>query len=281
MKKNIAVEKPGFINNLATKDILLACGWLLLYASGAFEVSYQFATRYPDIQLKWLYLLLYSIIFLLTLDAVGNRSSIIKKSAYIAVLLAAGMLWFLLSAGYTFDIQQELQQHKANEIHFAAHWVSAGLMIVVFLRLIRLVRYKIQSSSINYTILTCLISVAAIVFISIELHLVANAIFLPGTAPEDVRRIYIRAGLPIIWSLCSFGMMWLGMNKKYKPLRIISLILFSLTLVKLFLFDIRNIPMAGKIAAFFCLGVILLIVSFMYQRLKKIIIEDEQNPGTV
>lgn len=52
-----------------------------------------------------------------------------------------------------------------------------------------------------------------------------------------------------------------GMNKKYKPLRIIPLILFSFTLMKLFLFDISNIPMAGKTAAFFCLGVILLIVS--------------------
>jgi uncharacterized membrane protein len=47
-------------------------------------------------------------------------------------------------------------------------------------------------------------------------------------------------------------------------------------LLKLFLFDIRNIPVAGKIAAFFCLGVLLLVVSFMYQRLKKIIIEDEE-----
>jgi uncharacterized membrane protein len=70
--------------------------------------------------------------------------------------------------------------------------------------------------------------------------------------------------------------MWLGMHHKFKPLRILSLVLFSITLLKLFLFDIRNIPVAGKIAAFFCLGVLLLVVSFMYQRLKKIIIEDEE-----
>jgi uncharacterized membrane protein len=47
-------------------------------------------------------------------------------------------------------------------------------------------------------------------------------------------------------------------------------------LVKLFLFDIKNIPITGKIAAFFCLGVLLLVVSFMYQRLKKILIDDAQ-----
>jgi len=70
--------------------------------------------------------------------------------------------------------------------------------------------------------------------------------------------------------------MWLGMRHKLRPLRIVSLTLFSITLVKLFTYDIRNIPVGGKIAAFFCLGVLLLVVSFMYQRLKRIIIEDGQ-----
>jgi uncharacterized membrane protein len=70
--------------------------------------------------------------------------------------------------------------------------------------------------------------------------------------------------------------MWLGMKYKYRTLRIVSLTLFAIILAKLFMFDIRNIPVAGKIAAFFCLGILLLVVSFMYQRLKKIIIEDEK-----
>jgi uncharacterized membrane protein len=72
--------------------------------------------------------------------------------------------------------------------------------------------------------------------------------------------------------------MWLGMRLKYKTLRIISLTLFSVTLLKLFLFDIVDIPIAGKIAAFFCLGVLLLIISFMYQKVKKILVDDESKP---
>jgi uncharacterized membrane protein len=70
--------------------------------------------------------------------------------------------------------------------------------------------------------------------------------------------------------------MWLGMQYKFRSLRIISLSLFTLTLVKLFTYDIRNIPPGGKIAAFILLGVLLLTVSFMYQRLKKIIIDDAE-----
>jgi uncharacterized membrane protein len=69
--------------------------------------------------------------------------------------------------------------------------------------------------------------------------------------------------------------MWLGMKKNFRPLRIISLSLFTVTLLKLFFYDIINIPPGGKIAAFILLGVLLLVISFMYQRLKKIIIDNK------
>ena len=60
----------------------------------------------------------------------------------------------------------------------------------------------------------------------------------------------------------------------YKPLRVAALLVFAFALCKLFMFDIRNIAPGGKILAFILLGVLLLIISFMYQRLKKIIIDD-------
>jgi uncharacterized membrane protein len=66
-----------------------------------------------------------------------------------------------------------------------------------------------------------------------------------------------------------------GLKMKKKHLRIISLTLFLLTLLKLFFVDIRGISEGGKIAAFISLGVLLLVVSFMYQRLKKLILADE------
>jgi len=117
----------------------------------------------------------------------------------------------------------------------------------------------------------------AVLFLSFEGQLLVNALFYSRENPfEELERVYVKTGLPILWGLCSFVFMWMGMRYKFKTLRIISLCLFALTLLKLFLFDIRNIPVAGKIAAFFSLGVLLLVVSFMYQRLKKIIIEDEE-----
>jgi uncharacterized membrane protein len=84
-----------------------------------------------------------------------------------------------------------------------------------------------------------------------------------------------KIGYPIVWGVFSFILMAIGMQRKKKYLRIASLGLFLITLVKLFVYDIKDISEGGKIAAFISLGVILLIISFMYQKLKFLLMEDE------
>ena len=83
-----------------------------------------------------------------------------------------------------------------------------------------------------------------------------------------------KIGFAILWGLTSFLLIAVGLKRKIKTLRIISLTLLLVTLLKLFIFDLRGISEGGKIAAFISLGVLLLIVSFMYQRLKKILLDD-------
>ena len=118
------------------------------------------------------------------------------------------------------------------------------------------------------------INIILIIFFSVEcIHAYIFAMSSFQNINTSIQK-YSKAGLTIVWAFYSFAIMWLGMKHKYKILRIISLSLFLLALVKLFLFDIRNISEGGKIAAFIMLGVLLLIISFMYQKLKKIIIDD-------
>ena len=64
------------------------------------------------------------------------------------------------------------------------------------------------------------------------------------------------------------------MKRKEKIIRILSLILFAITIVKLFVYDISNITEGGKIVAFILLGILLLIISFMYQKVKKLVVDD-------
>ena len=87
----------------------------------------------------------------------------------------------------------------------------------------------------------------------------------------------IKIGYPILWGLGSFALMLAGMKYKIRVLRIVSLSVFALVLLKLFLFDIKGASEAGKIVAFILLGVLLLVISFMYQKLKNLILEDHSN----
>ncbi|MBX9850631.1 MAG: DUF2339 domain-containing protein [Cytophagaceae bacterium] len=122
--------------------------------------------------------------------------------------------------------------------------------------------------------------VAALLFIaSSELdHIVLLANYQAGSSIYHIINQNHKIGFPILWGLCSFILMIVGMNKKMKILRIISLSIFFITLLKLFILDIRGISEGGKIAAFICLGILLLVVSFMYQKLKKLVMEDEVKP---
>jgi hypothetical protein len=106
-----------------------------------------------------------------------------------------------------------------------------------------------------------------------------HQVLLAGySGPESYRSLLDHSqkiGYPIVWGIFSFILMAIGMQKKKKYLRIASLGLFLITLIKLFVYDIKDISEGGKIAAFISLGVILLIISFMYQKLKFLLMEDE------
>ena len=99
------------------------------------------------------------------------------------------------------------------------------------------------------------------------------------TKYDNVKTQIIKIGYPILWGVLSFVFLIIGIKKQNKNLRIIALSLLGLTIAKLFLFDIKNVSETGKIIAFILLGVLILIISFVYQKIKKLVI-DEQPKNT-
>ncbi len=112
------------------------------------------------------------------------------------------------------------------------------------------------------------LSIVLVILTSVELDTI---LALAGVSGAHAHKI----GYPILWGILGFGLIAGGMRYKLRHLRLAGLALFLLIIVKLFAYDIRSIPTGGKIAAFISLGVVLLVVSFMYQRLKRLVIEDD------
>jgi uncharacterized membrane protein len=89
----------------------------------------------------------------------------------------------------------------------------------------------------------------------------------------------VKIGFPILWGILAFIFLFIGMKKSNKTFRIISLLLIAIILLKLFTYDIKDASEAGKIIAFIILGVVLLIISFMYQKIKALLLDDTKDKG--
>lgn len=85
------------------------------------------------------------------------------------------------------------------------------------------------------------------------------------------------AAFSIALSIAGFVQMSLGMRMHQKTVRIISLGTFGIVLLKLVLIDLWAMPTIGKILVFIMLGMILLILSFLYQKLKDVLFKDDED----
>jgi uncharacterized membrane protein len=86
-----------------------------------------------------------------------------------------------------------------------------------------------------------------------------------------------KLGLSILWGIYALFLVILGISQNKKYLRIGAMALFALTLAKVFFYDIAHLNTISKTVVFVSLGILLLIISFLYNKYKHLIIE----PGEV
>ena len=69
------------------------------------------------------------------------------------------------------------------------------------------------------------------------------------------------------------AMLTVGIARRSKLLRVMALLLLSLTILKVFLLDLSGLEKLYRIISFIVLGLILLAVSFLYQRYRQRMVE--------
>lgn len=120
-------------------------------------------------------------------------------------------------------------------------------------------------------------------FIVYLLSTEVNIAFLSTTdgwdAFYETKNSVIRVVFPVLWGILSFTFLIFGIRRNMKTARIIALTLLGITILKLFVYDIRMVSETGKIIAFILLGVLILIISFVYQKIKKLIVDDNEKSG--
>jgi uncharacterized membrane protein len=77
-----------------------------------------------------------------------------------------------------------------------------------------------------------------------------------------------KLGLSILWGCYAVFLIIRGIQEYQKYLRVSAIVLFGLTLLKLFSYDLESLSTIQKVVVMVALGVLLLITSFLYNKYK-------------
>lgn len=257
------------------KQFVSTIAIVILFFTGLLEIHYQVKQHFSSSGIHYIWTQAYTLLFVLALILILPLLKLtIDKSVRLLLPILCFAL-YIFNMANIYDTEIAMLTDNQNKIQIIGHWLSALGMLVIILLTVSYFKTHYQLLKSLEVSFTWLAAASLVILFSIEIRNLYVWLNYGGidtlTYSEN---LYSKAGLSIVWGLSSFIFIWLGLKFKFKPLRIVALVLFGTTLVKLFGYDIRNIPAGGKILAFILLGVLLLTVSFMYQRLKKILIDD-------
>lgn len=257
-------------------------GVLILYTTHLLELRHQLFQHEFTFEAQNIIIGCYNMFFLLGILYTGRNRDTVNEKIFLALTGLVGLLSFLLYYHYQIiDARNYYLLDHGTITGFIFHYPLILLLIAVaYLSLKKIQRLDSFNRETHYAY--SWFYVFFFVFMA-SAELDHTVLLIAQAEYETFSHVLTqnhKIGYPILWGLTSFLLIFIGLKSKKKQLRIISLTLFLVTLVKLFTVDIRGISEGGKIAAFISLGVLLLIVSFMYQRLKKILLADEESKSS-
>ncbi len=264
----------------------------LLYLTGILEVGYQAGEWFYSSTTVAILIQVYHLVFLALLNLAATRLQNKGTQITLYIFNFVSLVVFLFGFAWlpVANLEDSLLMPDADSIGFIFHYVSVIAAAFVVYKMYKAI-YRENSFIKNTKVLnTILFSIAVVYLASSELILhVIKLKLIPVFNNSDYEYVSkmgeyntletrtIQIGFPILWGMLAFLFLFIGMKKHNKTFRIVSLLLIAITLLKLFTFDIKDASEAGKIIAFIILGIVLLIISFMYQKIKALLLADDKN----
>ena len=95
-------------------------------------------------------------------------------------------------------------------------------------------------------------------------------------AVENSAALSRQLALSSLWALYAVALVAIGIWRDYRPIRYLAMVIFGFTITKVFFVDIATLDRVYKMLSVMVLGVLLLVASYLYQRLKT-----QQDPAEV
>lgn len=224
------------------------------------------------------YAFLYWAVFLLL-----NQRLWARRELHVVGLVASGLVLLAFIAGgipNLYDLREFYQTQTPDQLFSRGPgyiWMRYICFAFLALNLWAVWRSVKQLDNPRLSIFTELaLHFVALVVLSSELQHIAHML-QPDADSYILERKIRRVGFSVLWGVYALGLMIIGFWKKRQYVRVGSIVLFGVILVKVFIFDLDKTSLGNKTVIFLALGVLLLMISYLYQRYKDVILGDEHD----
>jgi len=227
-----------------------------------YEEFYNYDLR----NFKTIWIINYSLLFLSVLSFVNIKMFKNRQLGLINLALSTFAISIFLTQGlYVLSELRESYLEQSLSAYYQIGAVNIGIrylsFVFVAITLISCYTYIRQKfMKVDYKIVFELLFHISIIWI-VTSELI-NLMDLSGSSES------YKLGISILWGIYSLLLIALGIWKNRKYLRLGAIGLFSLTLMKLFFYDISHLDTISKTVVFLSLGILLLITSFLYNKFK-------------
>ena len=237
------------------------------------RISYSY--NFDLLSLKSVCLLNYTLAFLISLSFLNLKKFKNNSLGYANLVLNGLAIVAFLTLGIhelsnlhnSYFNPQEADLFSKSIGFVAIKYVSFALIAGLFFVSYQYIKEKFPTK-LNWVLFDLVTHISILTVISSEF---LNWLNTAGASGADTLTI------TIVWGLYALMLIGLGIWKNKQHLRIGAFILFGITLVKLFFYDIVHLDTISKTVVLVSLGVLLLVISFLYNKYKHLITEEDKS----
>lgn len=257
----------------------IATYWNQLYTDSSIKINsdnQQYPDYYWNNDLRWfksIWIINYSLLFVSILSFVNLKKLKHKQLGLINLgLIVFALVIFLTQGLYNLSelrenyLDQTLSQfYKRGSVNLWMRYISFSFVTLTLYSSYKYIKEEFSQGNFK---------------VAFELLLHTTILWIASSELINWMDIFkseqsYKLGLSILWGIYSLFLIAFGIWKKNKPMRIGAIVLFGITLIKLFFYDISHLNTIAKTIVFVSLGVLLLIISFLYNKYKYLISDDE------
>lgn len=222
---------------------------------------------YEGLSLVWR--IIYTMCFLTALTWINNLRIKSKSLALVNIVLKALTVLFFLVAGLKVmaDLRESYYAAAADKpaVYLWIRYLGLGsLALLLWITKLSLEIWEMKKPW---------KSVFDLALHFIALVVLSNEWLIWGTTLK-LGESY-KLGLSILWGCYALFLIVLGIWRKHAYLRVAAFVLFGVTLLKLFFYDIAHLPTLPKTIIFIALGSLLLLISFLYNKYRLTLFGEE------